>query len=124
MWQAPVITLNQIYVWVDMKLSLSQIKESCTWDVCASAILMGVRAPKLLSSAIDIPLPNSIKSLFPICASVDKITPSSGKLTAEKDIPSSLSLGSFLTVKDGVIKYAASATISAAKNVFPEDTEV
>jgi hypothetical protein len=124
MWQAPVITLNQIYVWVDMIFSLSQIKTNCDWDVCTSAIKMGMRAPKLLSSAIDIPLPNAIKSLFPVCASVDKATPSTGKLTAEKDIPSSLTLGSFLTVQDGQIKLAASATISAAKNVFAENTEV
>jgi hypothetical protein len=109
-----------------MKVSIQSLWSGCTFSdtICKKTLTMGMRAPKLLSAAIDIPLPNAIKSLFPICASVGKITPSSGKLTSEKDLPASLALGSFVTVKDGVTKLAASATISAAKNVFPENAEV
>jgi len=121
---APVLQLNQVYAWVDFKISAKMIYESCSWDFCNKAIAMGMRAPKLLSTAINIPLPSFITSLFPICASLDKVTPSTGKLTAEKDSPSSLALGSFLTLTNGELKLAASATISAAQNVFPENTQV
>ena len=93
-------------------------------DFCSKALTMGVRAPKLLSTAIDIPIPSVITSRFPICASVDKVTPASGKLTAEKNIPSSLELGSLMTVENGQIKRSASSVLSAAKNVFPENAEV
>jgi hypothetical protein len=119
-----VLQLNQVYAWVDFKITAKMIYESCTWDICKEAVAMGMRAPKLLSTAINIPLPSFITSLFPICASLDKVTPSTGKLTAEKDSPSSLALGSFLTLTNGELKLAASATISAAQNVFPENTQV
>jgi hypothetical protein len=62
--------------------------------------------------------------MFPICALVDKIVPSTGKLTAQKDVPSDLALGTSMIVKDGVPVVTASATISAASNVFPENAEV
>ena len=119
-----MLTLNQIYGWSDIALSLKTVYSSCTWDICKSVKNMGMRAPKLLSSPMTIALPNVITSMFPICAKVGKTTPASGKLTAEATDPSSLILGSSVKIANGVPVSAASATLSAAAGVFPAGTEV
>jgi hypothetical protein len=116
--------MPQIYGWADIALSLDKIYESCTWDICTAVVKMGVRAPKLLSAPISIALPTAITSMFPICAKVGKITPKSGKLTAEASVPSSLILGSSVKVTNGVPVSTASVTLSADANVFPAGTEV
>jgi len=123
---APVLTLNQIYGWVDMKLTIKSIWETCSIGstLCNMGIAFGIRAPKLLTTALTIPLPAVVTKMFPICASVDKVAPSAGKFNSEKDLPSSLALGTSMTLKDGVPVVKASATISADKDVFPENTEV
>ncbi len=120
-----MLTLNQIYGWSDVKLTVSTLYTTCgSGAVCSKGLTLGIRAPKLLQSAIQIPIPNAVKSMFPICASVG--SPASGKVTAEKDIPSTLALGtSVILPKDGSAPVTkASATIFADKNVFSEDTEV
>ncbi len=123
-----MLTLNQIYGWIDMKLTIKSIWETCastfTEEICSNGIAFGIRAPKLLTTALPIPLPTAVTKMFPICASVDKIAPSAGKLNSEKDVPSSLTLGTSMILKDGEPVVRASATISADKNVFPENTEV
>jgi hypothetical protein len=120
-----VLTLNQIYGWSDIKLTVSTLYTDCgTKDVCKMGLTFGIRAPKLLKSAIEIPIPNAVKAMFPICASVG--APAIGKVTAEKDIPVTLTLGtSVILPKDGSAPVRkASATIFADKNVFAENTEV
>jgi hypothetical protein len=121
-----VLTLNQIYGWVDIKLTIKSVWEQCNIldDLCIAGLAFGIRAPKLLTAPLDIPLPTAVAKMFPICASVDKIAPSAGKLTAEKDRPSALALGTSMILKNGVPAVTASATISAEKNVFPDNAEV
>jgi hypothetical protein len=121
-----VLTLNQIYGWVDIKLTIKSVWEQCDIldALCKAGLAFGIRAPKLLTAPLDIPLPTAVAKMFPICASVDKIAPSAGKLTAEKDRPSALALGTSMILKNGVPAVTASATISAEKNVFPDNAEV
>jgi hypothetical protein len=116
--------MHQIYGWVDIALTLKTFLTTCTWDVCQAVKKMGMRAPKLLSTPINIALPTAITSMFPICAKVGKTTPASGKLTAEASVPSSLILGSSVKLTNGVPVSTASATLSADANVFPAGTEV
>jgi len=124
--KAPVLTINQIYGWIDMKLTVKSLWTSCSISdsICLAGIAFGVRAPKLLQTPITIPLPTAVTSMFPICASVDKIVPSTGKLTAEQGRPSALALGTSMILKDGVPTVTASATLSADSNVFPDNSEV
>ena len=121
-----MLTLNQIYGWIDMKLSIKSVWETCSIGntLCNAGIAFGIRAPKLLSSPLNIPLPTAVTNMFPICASVDKIAPSAGKLTAETGRPSALALGTSMILKNGVPVVTATATISAAANVFPDNAEV
>ncbi len=110
-----------------MKLTIKSIWDGCKSGIlidCDAGIAFGIRAPKLLTTALTIPLPAVVTNMFPICASVDKVAPSAGKFNSEKDLPSSLALGTSMTLKDGVPVVKASATISADKDVFPENTEV
>jgi hypothetical protein len=109
-----------------MKLTIKTIWTGCGLgdDICLAGIAFGIRAPKLLGTPMKIPLPTAVTSMFPICASVDKIVPSTGKLTAEKDRPSALALGTSMILKNGVPTVTASVTLSADSNVFPEDSEV
>jgi hypothetical protein len=121
--QTPVFTIHQIYAWADMSVAFSNFYPSCTWSICTTAKKMGIQAPTLLSTAIPIPLPSVITSLFPLCATVDEASPSAGKLTAEAGVPSSLILGSSVTLKDDVPVSNAAVIISAAADVFPSNTE-
>jgi hypothetical protein len=121
-----VLTLNQIYGWVDIKLTIKSVWEDCNLAdrLCTDGYAFGIRAPKLLTAPLNIPLPTAVAKMFPICASVDKIAPSAGKFTAELDRPSALALGTSMILKNGVPAVTASATISAASNVFPDNAEV
>jgi hypothetical protein len=118
--------LNQIYGWVDMKITIKSVWDGCTFSasICNIGLSFGIRAPKLLTSPMNIPLPTFVTNMFPICAVVDQIAPSAGKITAESGRPSALALGTSMILKDGVPTVTASATLSAASNVFPDNAEV
>jgi hypothetical protein len=106
-----------------MSVAFQNFYPSCDWSICTATKNMGVQAPKLLSAPITIPIPSLISSLFPVCATVGEASATTGKLTAEAGVPSSLMLGSSLILKDNVPVGTAAVVVSAAADVFAANTE-
>ncbi len=117
-----MFSVEQVYVWSDIVVDIKKWLPLCTADLCR--VSMGVQAPLLLSTPISIPLPAFVTALFPLCATVASSTPTMGRLVAVTDVPSSLVLGSSVSVESGTAASKASASIFAESGVFPADSEV
>ncbi len=120
--QAPVFSVEQVYVWSDLVFDIKKWISACTAASCRFG--MGVQAPLLLATPMSIALPAFVTKLFPLCATVASSTPTVGRLVAVDGTPSSLVLGSSVSVASGTASSKAAATIFAASGAFPADSEV
>ncbi len=121
--QAPVIRIAQVFAWFDIVIDLKKwLTSACIIPACVQS--MGMQAPLLLKTPIAITLPSFVNKLFPLCAAVAASTPSMGRLVAAADVPSSLILGSSVTVNGSVVENKATASFFAESGVFPAGAEV